>query len=74
MAPGDVIFLEEAAMLRGVLESLFFAVLACPVCGTPGMVSAAQCRGLVPVTCGAGKCSCRFRIDADGSLVYLLVN
>src|SRR3990172_2259273 len=52
MAPGDVIFLGETESLRTAVESIFFAVLACPVCGTLGLITSAQYVGAVPVVCG----------------------
>jgi len=74
MAPGDFVFLGEAESLRSAVESIFFAVLACPACGALGLITSAQYGGLAPVTCGSNQCSCRFRIDEGGRFVYLPVN
>ena len=74
MAPGDVIFLGDAESLRFAVESIFFAVLACPACGTLGLITSAQFGGAVAVTCASSQCSCRFRIDDERRFVYLPVN
>jgi hypothetical protein len=74
MVPGDVIFLGEAESLRSAVESIFFAVLACPACGALGLITSAQYGGLMPVACGSSQCSCRFRIDEEGRFVFLPVN
>lgn len=74
MHPGDVILLAEAESLRAAMEAVFFAVLACPACGTLGCITAAQYCGAAPVICGSDYCSCRFRIDSKSHLVYLPAN
>ncbi|MBI1941572.1 MAG: hypothetical protein HYS33_08715 [Acidobacteria bacterium] len=74
MAPGDVIFLGETESLKTAVESIFFAVLACPVCGTLGLITSAQYVGAVPVVCGSNQCSCRFRIEEGSRFTYLPVN
>lgn len=74
MAPGDVIFLDETESLRTAVESIFFAVLACPACGTLGLITSAQYGGALPVSCGSNQCSCRFRIDEGSRFIYLPVN
>ena len=46
MAPGDIVFLDES-----IAESFapnFVAVLACPVCGAPGLITSAQYSGATP--------------------------
>ena len=74
MHPGDVILLAESDSLRAVMEEVFYAVLACPACGTLGCITAAQYRGTAPVICGSENCSCRFRIDSKRNFVYFPVN
>jgi len=74
MHPGDLILLAEAESLRAAMEAVFFAVLACPACGTLGCITAEQYRGAAPVICGSDYCSCRFRIDSKRHFVYLPVN
>lgn len=74
MDPADIILLEEAESLRAAVESVFFAVLACPACGTLGLITLSQYLGTDPVICGSNRCSCRFRIDNKSRLIYLPVN
>ena len=69
MAPGDIVFLDES-----VAESFapnFVAVLACPVCGAPGLITSAQYSGATPVVCGSKLCSGLFRIVNEDQIVYL---
>ena len=73
MDPGDIILLAEAESLRSAVESIFFAILACPRCGTLGLITSSQYFGAEPVICGSKLCSCRFRIDNKTRLVYLPV-
>jgi len=73
MHPGDIILLAEAESLRSAVESIFFAILACPKCGTLGLITSSQYFGAEPVICGSKLCSCRFRIDNKTRLVYLPV-
>jgi hypothetical protein len=74
MNPGDIILLDESASLRPMVEQAYFAVLSCPCCGTPGLVTIPQYCGVEPVTCGSDSCSCRFRIIEKSRLEYLPVN
>jgi hypothetical protein len=74
MDPADIILLAEAESLRAAVESVFFAVLACPACGTLGLITLSQYLGTDPVICGSNRCSCRFRIDNKSRLIYLPVN
>ena len=74
MDPGDIILLAEAESLRSAVESIFFAILACPMCGTLGLITSSQYFGAEPVICGSKLCSCRFRIDNKTRLVYLPVD
>jgi hypothetical protein len=74
MAPADIILFSQARSLRSAVESVFFAILACPVCGTLGLVTASQYSGKEPVICGSKHCASSFRIDNKTRLVYLPVN
>lgn len=74
MDPGDVILLSEAESLRAAIEKVFYAVLACPACGTLGCITAAQYSGTTPIICGSDHCSCRFRIEGKNHFTYLPVN
>lgn len=74
MDAGDIILLSEAETLRTAMEKVFYAVLACPACGTLGCITAAQYLGTAPILCASDHCSCRFRIDGKSHFVYLPVN
>jgi len=74
MDPGDIILLAETESLRSAVDSIFFAVLACPACGTLGLITSAQYFGAAPVTCGSNLCSCRFRIRDTSRFIYLPLN
>jgi len=71
MRPGDIILLGDAATLRAMIETAFFAVLACPWCGMPGLITSAQFSGSEPVMCGSDSCSCRFRIEKGSRFEFL---
>ena len=74
MQPADVITLEGSERLRYSVDPAFFAVLACPKCGTLSLITSQQYFGIIPVTCGSRLCPCRFRIEDESQLVYLPVN
>jgi hypothetical protein len=74
MQPAEVITLEGSAQLRHSVDPVFFAVLACPNCGTLSLITFQQYFGIIPVTCGSSLCPCRFRIEDEWQLVYLPVN
>jgi hypothetical protein len=74
MRPGDVVLLAETETLRSAVESIFFAVLACPACGTLGLITSSQYHGNVAVTCGSTVCSCRFRISEGRQFIFLPAN
>ena len=74
LSPGDIILLDESKCLRSQVESDFFAVLACPQCGTLDLITPLQYFGGVAVICGSNLCSCRFRIDDESRVVYLPAN
>lgn len=74
LEPGDVVRLDQAPSLRYQVASAFCAVLACPRCGAPGLITYAQYFAAAPVICGASHCPCRFKIEDQSHLVYLPVN
>jgi hypothetical protein len=74
MQPADVVTLEGSESLRHSVDPAFFAVLACPQCGTLGLITIQQYFGIIPVICGSRLCPCRFRIEDESQLVYLPVN
>lgn len=74
MRPGDMFLLPNFRPLPSVRGLDFIAVLACPRCGTSGLITALQYSGAVPGTCASRFCSCRFRIDIQRSFVHLIDN
>lgn len=71
MRPGEIILLEESESLQSQVEPVFCAVLACPLCGTRGLITRAQHLGIVPVICSSDRCSCRLRIVERSRIVIL---
>jgi len=61
MAPGTLFVLENAGEV-GEKEDPYWAVLACPSCGTLGLVTRKQMAGVIPVICGSQTCSAQFFI------------
>ena len=74
MLPGDILVLEQTDSLRSSIDSVFFAVLACPACGALSLITSRQYFGALPVFCQSKLCSCRFRIEDESRLTYLPVN
>ena len=64
MGPGSVFVLENAGEI-GEKEDPFWAVLACPTCGTLGLITRKQIAGLIPVICGSDGCSAQYFISND---------
>lgn len=64
MRPGHLMLLRNRYELRaeGGPHS-FWAVLACPQCGTFGLISEEQYRGEHSVLCGNEVCGCHFFIE-----------
>ena len=61
MEPGSLFILENAGEV-GEQEDPYWAVLACPECGTLGLITRRQISGLIPVICGSSKCPTQFVI------------
>lgn len=61
MEPGSIFVLENAGEV-GDQDDPYWAVLACPECGTLGLITRKQMRGIIPVICGSDKCSAQFLI------------
>ncbi|PYP91171.1 MAG: hypothetical protein DMG65_08795 [Candidatus Angelobacter sp. Gp1-AA117] len=61
MEPGSLFVLENAGQV-GDQDDPYWAVLACPECGTLGLITQKQVNGLIPVICGSDKCSAQFMI------------
>jgi hypothetical protein len=65
MEPGTVFVLENAGEV-GDKDDPYWAVLACPECGTLGLITRRQIVGLIPVICGSDTCPAQFFIrDAE---------
>ena len=62
MLPGTVFVLENAVRI-GEKDDPNWAVLACPDCGTLGLITRKQIAGLLPVICGSLQCSVQFFIN-----------
>jgi hypothetical protein len=62
MNPGTIFVLENAGE-TGDEQDPFWAVLACPCCGTLGLITRKQMAGLTPVLCGSDQCSAQFHIN-----------
>ncbi|MGE0406626.1 MAG: hypothetical protein AB7O65_10015 [Candidatus Korobacteraceae bacterium] len=59
MGPGTIFVLENAGQV-GEGDDPYWAVLACPQCGTLGLITRRQVSGLIPVICGSNQCSAQF--------------
>lgn len=74
MGPGDILLLEGTASLRKFVDSVFHAILACPLCGKLDLITQRQYSGTEPVICAHSDCSCHFRINQNHLLTYLPVS
>jgi hypothetical protein len=59
MQPGTLFMLERAEDL-GKPDNPYWAVLACPSCGSLGLITRQQCAGLDAMICGSEKCSAEY--------------
>ncbi len=64
MQPGTMFVLENAGEI-GEKEDPYWAVLACPSCGTLGLITRKQIAGILPVICGSDLCSAQFFLRED---------
>jgi len=64
MQPGTLFVLENAGDM-GESDDPFWAVLACPECGTLGLITRRQVVGLIAVICGSNECSAQFFIKEN---------
>ena len=67
MGPGAMFVLENAGEI-GEADDPYWAVLACPDCGTLGLITRRQIAGLIPIICGSDKCSAQFFLN-EGQVV-----
>lgn len=68
MSPGTLFVLENAGEV-GEQDDPYWAVLACPECGTLGLVTRRQINGFIPVICGSDRCSAQFFMKDDNVVV-----
>ena len=71
MAPGDIVFLDDFTHLRESFSANFVAVLACPLCGSPGLITSMQYSGGSPIVCTSKVCPGLFRIRDEAQIVSL---
>jgi hypothetical protein len=64
MSPGSMFVLENAGEI-GEKEDPYWAVLACPSCGTLGLITRKQAAGVIPVICGSDQCPAQFFLRED---------
>lgn len=69
MAPSDIIFLDDFTYLRESFSPNFIALLACPLCGSPGLITSAQFSGGAPIVCTSKICSGQFRIVNEAQIL-----
>jgi hypothetical protein len=62
MQPGTLFMLEQAGEL-GKAENPYWAVLACPSCGSLGLITRQQCAGLEVMICGSSECSAEYFLE-----------
>ena len=65
MQPGTLFVLEHAEL--GNAENPYWAVLACPSCGSLGLITRQQCAGLESMICGSENCSAEYFLE-DGHI------
>jgi hypothetical protein len=68
MQPGTLFLLEQAGEL-GKAENPYWAVLACPSCGSLGLITRQQCAGLEAMICGSSECSAEYFLE-DQTIRY----
>ncbi len=71
MAPSDIVFLDDFAQLRESFAPSFVAVLACPLCGSPGLITSLQYSGGAQIVCTSKVCPGLFRILDEAQIVSL---
>jgi hypothetical protein len=59
MQPGTLYMLEQSEE-AGKADNPYWAVLACPSCGTLGLITRQQCAGLEAMICGSDNCSAEY--------------
>lgn len=74
MRPGDILLLDGTQSLRDLVDTAFYAILACPICGKLDLLTQAQYSGTDTVICGYDDCTCCFRIHQRQEIAYLFAN
>jgi hypothetical protein len=64
MEPGTLFLLENSESL-GDPKDPFVAVLACPGCGTLGLITRVQFCGLLSMICGSDNCSLEYYLKGE---------
>ncbi len=64
MDPGTVFVLDNPSKL-GQAQNPFVAVMACPRCGTLGLITRQQLYSGDAMICGGDACSAEYRLDGD---------
>jgi hypothetical protein len=68
MSPGTLFVLENSSAVSEA-DDPYWAVLACPACGTLGLITRKQAGGVLPVICGSDECSAQFFIRDEQVVV-----
>jgi len=71
ITPGDIVFLDEFSYVRESFAPNFVAVLGCPLCGSPSLITSAQYSRGAPIICTSKLCSGLFRIIDEALIVSL---
>jgi len=64
MEPGTLFVLQNAGE-QGEQQNPYWAVMACPCCGTLGLITRHQFKGLASIICGSNDCSGEFYLEGD---------
>jgi hypothetical protein len=64
MQPGTLFLLEQAGEM-GKPDNPYWAVLACPACGSLGLITRQQCAGLEAMICGSETCSAEYYLSSE---------
>jgi len=64
MDPGTIFVLANQAKL-GNAQNPYVAVMSCPRCGTMGLITRRQARGVETMICGGDACSAEYRLEGE---------
>ncbi len=71
MVPGDIVFLDDLSYEQDSFARNLAAVLACPICGSPSLITWPQYYGGAPIVCTSKLCSGLFRILDEAQIIRL---